>query len=366
MLVECKKCGAPLDVNGAHRFVRCSYCDSVNRVRTMHTLAPQTPAQWQPPPSWQPPPQFGPFQPFQHHSVSSPLANRLPLVIIGFVFVMGMSGLIPFVVSMLGNSASTRSPVTRVVERSGPTIRTIDLARSGDPLTVVASGSRRASAVTGRAQCLGYVTTPPQLQLSTRDFVAFAVTPASADAVLLIRTATGQHVCSTEQAPALTGGLPPGIHQLWVGVRQEGGSASVSLDLRAASARLQPSAPPLLGAFSDSREDITTVSRYSGTVEGTVDVSAVAEGCSGFVSPAPQLTVELMEGRRVAFAVERQTDELLLLIRTPGGSFLCERFLQDGPSARSFDLRRGKNAVWLGVADLASRGQYTLATRAAY
>jgi LSD1 subclass zinc finger protein len=54
VLVECKHCGAPLDVNATASIVRCSYCGANSRVRSMKTLAPHAPSGWAPPQQWQP------------------------------------------------------------------------------------------------------------------------------------------------------------------------------------------------------------------------------------------------------------------------------------------------------------------------
>jgi hypothetical protein len=56
MLVECTRCGAPLDVRDGVRLVKCAYCDYTSRLRTMHTIAAQAPPGWKPPPQWTPPP----------------------------------------------------------------------------------------------------------------------------------------------------------------------------------------------------------------------------------------------------------------------------------------------------------------------
>lgn len=52
MLVECKNCGAPLDVEGNATFVDCQYCKQTNKVASTKTLMMATPAGWQAPPQW--------------------------------------------------------------------------------------------------------------------------------------------------------------------------------------------------------------------------------------------------------------------------------------------------------------------------
>ena len=55
MLVECKRCGAPLDVGQRVAMVSCAYCGASTRVRSMRTIAEETPSGWVPPPTWTPP-----------------------------------------------------------------------------------------------------------------------------------------------------------------------------------------------------------------------------------------------------------------------------------------------------------------------
>lgn len=55
MLIECKKCGAPLDVDGSERVTRCKYCGATTKLRETRTIAADTPAGWTPPPKWTPP-----------------------------------------------------------------------------------------------------------------------------------------------------------------------------------------------------------------------------------------------------------------------------------------------------------------------
>lgn len=54
MLIECQKCGAPLDADGSKRFVECRYCGLSNKVASSRTLMMQTPADWRPPVQWTP------------------------------------------------------------------------------------------------------------------------------------------------------------------------------------------------------------------------------------------------------------------------------------------------------------------------
>jgi len=55
MLIECKHCGAPLDVKPAKRTAKCNYCGSTSVIGEVRTVASSTPAEWKPPREWTPP-----------------------------------------------------------------------------------------------------------------------------------------------------------------------------------------------------------------------------------------------------------------------------------------------------------------------
>lgn len=55
MLIECKNCGAPLDVTGRESFVKCRYCDHSSKVASLRTVAQATPEGWRAPSEWRPP-----------------------------------------------------------------------------------------------------------------------------------------------------------------------------------------------------------------------------------------------------------------------------------------------------------------------
>lgn len=68
MIVECKQCGAPLDVASTTSIVQCSYCGANNRVKTMRTISQIAPVGWAPPPTWQP----------RYTPMNAPLPYRAP------------------------------------------------------------------------------------------------------------------------------------------------------------------------------------------------------------------------------------------------------------------------------------------------
>ena len=55
MLIECNKCGAPLDVKGSERLVRCFYCGTSTRLQKTRTISVEAPSDFRPSPTWTPP-----------------------------------------------------------------------------------------------------------------------------------------------------------------------------------------------------------------------------------------------------------------------------------------------------------------------
>lgn len=55
MLIECNNCGAPLDVKGKERIVKCAYCGVQTQLAAARTVAAATPEGWKPPEQWHSP-----------------------------------------------------------------------------------------------------------------------------------------------------------------------------------------------------------------------------------------------------------------------------------------------------------------------
>lgn len=94
MIVECGTCCAPLDADGTSAFVKCSYCGSSNKVRSMKTLSAITPSDWRPPPQWQPPPQVAQHA-LQYGAAASAASAGISgcaTVLVGVVLVLVLGG----------------------------------------------------------------------------------------------------------------------------------------------------------------------------------------------------------------------------------------------------------------------------------
>ncbi len=122
MLLECKNCGAPLDV-GNQINAKCGYCKASSVVKTMRSLAMQTPPGWQPPPQWTPPAHVpaDSNQVLTYTRVKQPRAPRpggshgpqgtskggAVVMIALAVALMGISGAAFFILGRAGNSTQT-------------------------------------------------------------------------------------------------------------------------------------------------------------------------------------------------------------------------------------------------------------------
>ncbi|MBI4957250.1 MAG: hypothetical protein HY908_34885 [Myxococcales bacterium] len=70
MILQCKNCGAPLDVQPKALYTKCNYCGTTSKRRELTTQFGQTPPGWTPPPVWTPPPTFHVHTPLAYHQVS--------------------------------------------------------------------------------------------------------------------------------------------------------------------------------------------------------------------------------------------------------------------------------------------------------
>jgi LSD1 subclass zinc finger protein len=141
MLVECKNCGAPLDVGSGARQVKCGYCRMASPVRSMRTLAAQAPADWRPPPVWTPPAQSAQPSVALYYSATTAQggSGSLGLVVAGLAVMAVLVGAVAifYASSRSSQSMSTGSGPDR---RGEPIVVPVELApdpgRLSEPLVV--------------------------------------------------------------------------------------------------------------------------------------------------------------------------------------------------------------------------------------
>src|SRR6186713_2577454 len=111
MLIECTRCGAPLDVPTGAKIARCNYCRSSHYVQATRTLAAQTPSDWRPPTTWTPA-QHGPqpAQPLKYHRSN---AWVFVLIVAGATFAVVVA-VVGFFVARAASSPQAASRVESV------------------------------------------------------------------------------------------------------------------------------------------------------------------------------------------------------------------------------------------------------------
>ncbi len=135
MLVECKNCGAPLDVTPGARQIKCGYCRLTSPARSMRTLAAQAPADWQPPPVWTPPAQAPQPSVALHYTATTAQGGggSVALVVVGLAVMVVLVAAIGIFYAASGSrqprpSATERDrqgesadpPAEQAAKRSGP------------------------------------------------------------------------------------------------------------------------------------------------------------------------------------------------------------------------------------------------------
>lgn len=349
VLVQCKHCGAPLDVKQNDRLVRCSYCDHVNRVRTMQTLNQMTPADWRPPPTWTPPPQFPvrPPQPLQIHPVKPP-TNRAGCIVAIAIFL----GVVPMIViPILSEGGIGHSlPFIGLEENGAATVATVDL-----PVSRTLSGDTDddvdASGIQGTGLCRGSIPRRPQFVLRAQQpmRVRLAVS-APIDSVMVVRRPDGTYVCDDDTAgdldPLIETEVGAGDTRVWVGEFSDDGS-SFTLQLDVEEGAIDPARPPSLAAIV-ANGPITEA--YPGHTRGSVAIGAMGPGCRGAVPAGPHLTVQASERQLVRFVTSDNSGDVVMMVRSPSGAIACDDDGGGGGNPQlDVMLEPGVTAVWVGT-----------------
>lgn len=101
MIVECERCGAPLDVSPGARIIRCGYCNAFCRPDRLTTVQPTTPAGWVPPAEWTPPEHLP--EPSVPHSYGRTRSAGV-VAVAALVLSIGLIGLAPILVMSTGDT----------------------------------------------------------------------------------------------------------------------------------------------------------------------------------------------------------------------------------------------------------------------
>lgn len=351
MLVECKGCGAPLDVETGSAFAKCSYCGRTNKVKSAATLIAERSAHQAPPPVWPAPERRPAPAPARGTHRLAPLA---PWIGVCFALLVG-------VVSVWSQSAvSALFPWAGVDADGSPTLGIVDLTRPAGSLRGVAEGSHRAAEL--GETCRGYIAREPHAILRTAEPMAVRVAArdASVDLVMAVRTADGRRLCDDDSGgslmPLVRAVLPPGDHRVWVGVLSSTESAPFRLEVEAQPAggartadELAPDATPRIGEVRLGAE--AAQGTWPSTTSGWVEARRAASGCRGAVPVAPHLRITTAQPRTVELTTRTNGGiDLVMLVRSPSGRIECDDDSGELLNPRILtQLEPGATNVWVGV-----------------
>jgi hypothetical protein len=384
VLLECQKCGAPLDAKGDEPSIRCRYCEAVHKPKKLRTLAMQTPPGWTPPPVWQPPPAAHfhaaplPLRPVTAASTSA----RKRLVLAPLIASMSL-GLTGVVVAALANPAMRdtvggalrRATGTQYVATHGTLTRAdLDLAAARAP-GPEGHGIRKRVVFTGTqvtngegTGCRGLRDAQPALAIQLDQPRILRIVVVDGDDVRLqVRDAHGNVAACSEfigEPPSIVRRFEVGTFYIFPtsghSVRAQ---ARAVIEVEGIDAQggvdggLVPAAAPRAGAIDLGA---TPERELAGRLQAEVapERSGACAGAFG-VTPDLLLDTRVMRAVRIdAVSVGNRTD-LVLLLRRPDGSRACDDDSGGSHNPRlSLGLPPGKYPVWVGArhAERAAQG----------
>ncbi|MEI8254183.1 MAG: hypothetical protein WCJ30_00770 [Deltaproteobacteria bacterium] len=375
MLIQCERCGAPLEVPPGQSIVKCAFCHSSTQLKSKTAQQPAAPM-WPAPtptPAWPPPgglrpgfPQAAPLNAAAaqfaraqaRRAVVSALGGMIALVAVAVaVFVRGGG-------SIIGGLNVTAAPTLGLFD-VGPAFP-VHFERTG-----TAGGSVDASRL--GTSCRGHFPRAAHLLLHLRQPAVLSITTAntSTDLTIAVRGPDGSIRCDDDGGqgnnPLVHGQFGAGDFRVWIGTYSSSNSSSegfsLGVDVQATGTSvlvngLVPDAPPTLGVIDTDQSPGGT--QAMGMATGTVDGSHVAPSCRGWYSAAPTALVRLSAPRFVSLTTEGN-DDLTMLVRTPSGMIFCD---DDGgygsnPLVAQV-LQPGVYAVWVGPFSQGRTLPYTL------
>jgi len=368
MLVECDRCGAPLDVTDGQRFVKCGYCRGTQATEQLRTTETNTPDGWKPPDVWHAP---------EHRRAEFPHPMRLandarPMGRFGTVaVVLGVSVAIGAVVS--GLVGKRRLPWSGVDANAPPWLGVIDIGPAF-PVRFDRPGIVRGTTIDGSriaASCRGHFGRAPHARLRLRQHSVVGVTTASnADLTMALRMPDGSFRCDDDHGegmnPLIQGAFDPGDYGVWIGAFNADATTvfTLTVEVRATGVGalangLAPDAPAQFG-----RVDLDTAHggafSHSGTAAGSVDAHTLTSTCRGYFAPAPSVTLDLHRPRYVAITTVGTAD-LTAMVRDPHGVTTCDDDSGYGSNPRLASmLAAGTYQVWIGTYSQSQSSPYTL------
>jgi len=370
VIVECKKCGAPLNVERGSAFAKCGYCGTANKVKSARTLMAERPIGWQPPPVWTPPPNAPapshtalPYRPAAHKARTG---RGCGVVLIPLI-VLSIAGAVLFF-----SGALSEFGLSGIDETGEPELGTLDLDQVGSGLPSFdgeASGMWNLNGL--GTNCRGYVSRAPDLLLRSSARIAVQLdVQTSTDLVMAVLTADGEWLCDDDSgrgfAPAISAGLGAGDHRVWVGTYSNNTSGSYTLSVSAQPAGAEVTqeglavhAPPELGLVQLGERPVRGI--WDGTTSPWVEARTLGAGCRGHVPVSPHLQIDATSQRAIRIETTESTADLVLVSRTPSGLYICDDDSGTGTNARlEITPEIGRTAVWVGTYSASGPANFSL------
>lgn len=270
MLIECDNCGGPLDVKEGATTSKCRYCGKTSRVKSLRTVALETPKDWQPPKTWTPPDHMpAPHAPLAYHAPAA--AGKVVALSGGFtaLVTMAIGGWVAYramaPLDALKNSGALDQQIKDTLAQVTKQVGGVAVVAGNVAPPVVCSGNQRET-VTGKVIALPNGTPVVasgncQVTLQSCTITGTGAIIASDNARISIEGGT---IAATAVAVKASGNA---VVTLSAGAFASGESALVAsnnakIDLRGATAQGR--------AFAATATQNATVDATAGTLQGKV------------------------------------------------------------------------------------------------
>lgn len=233
------------------------------------------------------------------------------------------------------------------------------MALAGPSVTATREGiaGGRVDANTLGSNCRGHIPAVPHLTLLATEARHLVLTTTSTtDLTMVVRDANGVLHCDDDSGegsqPRIETYVTPGAVQVWVGVYSGDTRPPFTLSVQSESTGgvlpfangLSPMGPPTVTTLDLDRAGAVT--RLQGLLGGSIDARTVAPGCTGWITPTPQLRMTMGVARRVTLTASGGVP-VSLLARGPNGDMQCvDAHLGRTPTLAA-DFPVGATAVWV-------------------
>jgi len=357
VVITCEHCGAPLEAVVGKATSTCGYCGRESRVKGARTVAMEQRSLEPPVPSAVAAPR----------RASKRTKRSSPGCLVAFaVLLAGGTTAAPI---LLESGVLSSLPFLADGDRDVPTLGTLDLEGLG-AIDGEAVGEESASQRAEPA-CSGYLPKRPQVALrsASAGVLRLLVSGTREDLVMAVQREDGTWYCDDDggrdRLPRLELPIGPGAHRVFVGTFSETNTPvpfslvaeGAWVDAPIVAGGVAPDATPQLSA-------ITVEDPPSGLWEGGSSAwadASVLGACRGFVPVAPHLRLTTTEPRDVRLVTRDATADLVMVLRTPSGRYVCDDDSGAGTLAEiDTTLETGSSAVWVGTFERDSEAHFTL------